>query len=240
MNTKKRVREPKIYQGKYFYGIELNKKREYYEPYLIKSKELLDYVTGEHNRVLSFSLILRFPERFKQDKDVSYISRFIRIFQRKVDVTLEERRKRKVDVTLEERRKRKVRVHHIKTGNKVFNIWCRERDSSNNDHYHMFILLSYENFRTLGHYSTSLEPKKSLAILVQEAWSDALGISYSDMKGFVQFPPKNNYFRVVQNRPDTKSNYDNLLFRMCYLAKRETKNFGEGIRSFGCSRLKKG
>ncbi|MGI2831424.1 YagK/YfjJ domain-containing protein [Vibrio alginolyticus] len=228
MDTKKRIREPKVYQGKYFYGIELNKKREYYEPYLIKSKELLDYVTGEHNRVLSFSLILRFPERFKQDRDVSYISRFIRIFQRKVDVTLEERRKIK------------VRVHHIKTGNKVFNIWCRERDSSNNDHYHMFILVSYENFRTLGHYSTSLEPKKSLAILVQEAWSDALGISYSDMKGFVQFPPKNNYFRVVQNRPDTKSNYDNLLSRIYYLAKRETKNFGEGIRSFGCSRIKKG
>ncbi|MFS1492578.1 inovirus-type Gp2 protein [Vibrio splendidus] len=61
------------------------------------------------------------------------------------------------------------------------------------------------------------------------------------MKGFVQFPPKNNYFRVVQNRPDTKSNYDNLLLpRIYYLAKRETKNFGEGIRSFGCSRIKKG
>ncbi|TKF21454.1 YagK/YfjJ domain-containing protein [Vibrio kanaloae] len=228
MDTKKRIREPKVYQGRYFHDIKLNKKREYYEPYLTKSKELLDYVTGEHNRVLSFSLIFRFPEGFKQDRDVSYISRFIRIFQRKVDVTLEERRKRK------------VRVHHIKTGNKVFNIWCRERDSSNNDHYHMFILVSYENFRTLGHYSTSLEPKKSLAILVQEAWSDALGISYSDMKGFVQFPPKNNYFRVVQNRPDTKSNYDNLLSRIYYLAKRETKNFGEGIRSFGCSRIKKG
>ncbi|MFA0497135.1 inovirus-type Gp2 protein [Vibrio sp. 10N.222.54.B11] len=228
MNRKKRVREPKVYQGVYFYDIELNKKREYYEPYLIKSKELLDYVTGEHNRVLSFSLILRFPEGFNQDRDVSYISRFIRIFQRKVDVTLEERRKRK------------VRVHHIKTGNKVFNIWCRERDVGNNDHYHMFILLSYENFRTLGHYSTSLEPKKSLAILVQKAWSDTLGISYCDMKGLVQFPSKNNHFRVVQNRPDTKSNYDNLLSRIYYLAKRETKNFGEGIRSFGCSRLKKG
>lgn len=228
MNTKKRIREPKVYQGGYFYGIELNKKREYYEPYLIKSKELLDYVTSEHNRVLSFSLILRFPQDFKQDRDVSYISNFIRVFQRKVALTLEERKKRK------------ARVHHIKKGNKVFNIWCRERDSSNNDHYHMFILLSYENFRTLGHYSTSLEPKKSLAILLQEAWSDALGISYCDMKGLVQFPPKNNYFRVVQNRPDTKSNYDDLLFRMCYLAKRETKNFGEGIRSFGCSRFRRG
>ncbi|MEZ8658776.1 inovirus-type Gp2 protein [Vibrio cyclitrophicus] len=225
MNKNKRVREPKVYQGESFHGIELSKKREYYEPYLIKSKEFLDYVTSEHNRVLSFSLILRFPQDFKQDRDVSYISKFIRIFQRKVDLTLKERGK--------------VRVHHIKKGNKVFNIWCRERDSSNNDHYHMFILLSYENFRTLGHYSTSLEPKKSLAILVQEAWSDALGISYSDMKGLVQFPPKNNYFRVIQNRPDTKSNYDKLLFRMYYLAKRETKNFGEGIRSFGCSRLKR-
>ncbi|KAB0463737.1 MULTISPECIES: YagK/YfjJ domain-containing protein [Vibrio] len=227
MNRKKRVREPKVYQGVYFYDIELNKKREYYEPYLIKSKELLDYVTSEHNRVLSFSLILRFPQDFKQDRGVSYISKFIRIFQRKVDLTLEERKKRK------------ARVYHMKKGNKVFNIWCRERNSSNNDHYHMFILLSYENFRTLGHYSTSLEPKKSLAILVQEAWSDALGISYCDMKGLVQFPPKNNYFRVVQNRPDTKSNYDNLLSRIYYLAKRATKNFGEGIRSFGCSRIKR-
>ncbi|MCR9424828.1 inovirus Gp2 family protein [Vibrio diabolicus] len=103
----------------------------------------------------------------------------------------------------------------------------------------MFILLSYENFRSLGHYSTSPEPKKSLAILLQEAWSEALGISYCDMKGLVQFPPKNNHFRVIQNRFDTKSNYDDLLFRMCYLAKRETKNFGEGIRSFGCSRIKR-
>ncbi|XNJ75177.1 inovirus-type Gp2 protein [Vibrio cyclitrophicus] len=227
MNRKKMVREPKVYQGVYFYDIELNKKREYYEPYLIRSKELLDYVTSEHNRVLSFSLILRFPQDFKQDRGVSYISKFIRIFQRKVDSTLEERKKRK------------ARVYHMKKGNKVFNIWCRERNSSNNDHYHMFILLSYENFRTLGHYSTSLEPKKSLAILVQEAWSDTLGISYCDMKGLVQFPSKNNHFRVVQNRPDTKSNYDNLLSRIYYLAKRETKNFGEGIRSFGCSRIKR-
>ncbi|TOH46904.1 hypothetical protein CGI80_20275, partial [Vibrio parahaemolyticus] len=102
MNTKKRIREPKVYQGRYFHDIKLNKKREYYEPYLTRSKELLDYVTSEHNRVLSFSLILRFPEGFKQDRDVSYISRFIRIFQKKVDVTLKERIKRK------------ARVHHIK------------------------------------------------------------------------------------------------------------------------------
>ncbi|WP_337168654.1 YagK/YfjJ domain-containing protein [Vibrio sp. M60_M70] len=40
-------------------------------------------------------------------------------------------------------------------------MWCRERDSSNNDHYHMFILMSNENFRSLGHYSTSPEPKKA-------------------------------------------------------------------------------
>ncbi|HHF3242230.1 TPA: inovirus Gp2 family protein [Vibrio alginolyticus] len=221
-----RVREPKIYQGEFFYDIKLNPKREYYEPYLIKSKELLDYVTTEHNRVIAFSFVLRFPQDLEQDRDTSYITKFRRIFQRKIDFTLEEKKKEK------------TRVHHVKKGNKAFNIWCRERDSGNNDHYHMFILMSNENFRSLGHYSTSPEPQKSLAVLVQEAWSDALGYSYCGMRGLVHFP-NNNKFRVVQNRYDTKSNYDALLFRMCYLAKRDTKNFGEGVRSFGCSRIKR-
>ncbi|MCG6461335.1 inovirus Gp2 family protein [Vibrio parahaemolyticus] len=102
----------------------------------------------------------------------------------------------------------------------------------------MFILMSNENFRSLGHYSTSPEPQKSLAVLVQEAWSDALGYSYCGMRGLVHLGGGGGG-GGGENRYDTKSNYDALLFRMWYLANRETKNFGEGVRSFGCSRIKR-
>ncbi|WP_337168601.1 YagK/YfjJ domain-containing protein [Vibrio sp. M60_M70] len=92
-----RVREPKIYQGEFFYDIKLNPKREYYEPYLIKSKELLDYVTTEHNRIIAFSVVLRFPQDLEQDRDISYITKFRRLFQRKINFTLEEKKRKKLE-----------------------------------------------------------------------------------------------------------------------------------------------
>ncbi|MCP6484195.1 inovirus Gp2 family protein, partial [Klebsiella pneumoniae] len=76
---------------------------------------------------------------------------------------------------------------------------------------------------------------KALRNLIVRAWYSALRLETEDCRDLVHFPDNCQYVLNV-NDPDFDIIYNELLERLDYLTKLDTKVFGEGDRSFGCSR----
>ena len=68
-----------------------------------------------------------------------------------------------------------------------------------------------------------------------KAWYSALGLTFEDCPQLVHFPDNCRYMLEV-NDPDYLEVYHDLLNRLDYMTKLDTKVFGEGDRNFGCSR----
>ncbi|EOV0850548.1 inovirus Gp2 family protein [Vibrio parahaemolyticus] len=109
-------------------------------------------------------------------------------------------------------------------------IWCRERNKSLNDHYHMVLFFNKDRYWNCGMYSN----ERSLIKLVFDAWNSALGEHVEDANRLVQIVWKGNFY-LDQNKYDFERKYRNLFFRLSYFAKKRTKHYGEGARCFGSS-----
>ncbi|MEI4890999.1 inovirus-type Gp2 protein, partial [Klebsiella pneumoniae] len=75
----------------------------------------------------------------------------------------------------------------------------------------------------------------TLSNQIVRAWYSALGLEIEDCRDLVHFPDNGKYILDI-NDPDFDVTYNELLERLDYLTKLDTKVFGEGDRSFGCSR----
>ncbi|EHR5478263.1 inovirus Gp2 family protein [Vibrio parahaemolyticus] len=109
-------------------------------------------------------------------------------------------------------------------------IWCRERNKSLNDHYHMVLFFNKDRYWNCGEHSN----ERSLIKLVFDAWNSALGEHVEDANRLVQIVWKGNCY-LDQNKYDFERKYRNLFFRLSYFAKKKTKHYGEGARCFGSS-----
>ncbi|WP_149010108.1 YagK/YfjJ domain-containing protein, partial [Escherichia coli] len=87
------------------------------------------------------------------------------------------------------------------------------------------------------HWSTSKTPSytKSVSWQHHRAWYSALGLELDDYPGLVHYPENCRYILDV-NDFNFEGEYNKLLNRLDYLAKLDTKAYGDGDRSFGCSR----
>ena len=72
-------------------------------------------------------------------------------------------------------------------------------------------------------------------MMIIRAWYSALGLELDDYHGLVHYPENCRYILDVNDR-SFHGEYTNLLYRLDYLAKLDTKQFGDGDRNFGCSR----
>lgn len=94
----------------------------------------------------------------------------------------------------------------------------------------------------MGDYS--YENKHHLRYMVADAWAKTLGMSIDDNKGLVEFPGKpfmlnvlditsiRRYCKYVGSAANV---YESVFYWMSYLAKVDTKQSGNGFRSFGSS-----
>jgi hypothetical protein len=122
-----------------------------------------------------------------------------------------------------------------KTGKRVHRnttryIWCRERCDSYNDHYHVVLLFSNDRFRSLGKWSEM----DSLHSIIVQAWARALHEPRLNMLGLVNFSEYGTY-SLNKHSPCFERDFIRLFYRLSYLAKKETKHYGEGSRCFGYS-----
>ncbi len=115
--------------------------------------------------------------------------------------------------------------------NVVRNVWAREYSKNGKCHFHICLFFNKDAYYHLGH----LKHSGTLSNLIVRAWYSALGLELEDCREIVHFPDNCRYVLNV-NDPDFDIIYNELLERLDYLTKLDTKVFGEGDRSFGCSR----
>lgn len=83
----------------------------------------------------------------------------------------------------------------------------------------------------LGDYET----ESNLRMMIVRAWYSAQGLEFDDYPGLIHYPENCRYILDI-NDFNFEAEYNNLLNHLDYLAKLDTKFFGDGDRNFGCSR----
>lgn len=197
------------------------------ESYLQRIYDVLCNATTEHSRLFAFRVDLRLPQVpdygcLERDVPSNYchvdsraISRFISSLQAQQDADSKRRR----------RLGRRVHACVVRY------VWCRERDTSEQPHYHLVVLVNYDTYRRLGDYSSL----QSLAGKVVKAWASALDCEADDARRLVHFPDSCEY-RLNRTSASFEYDFRGIFYRASYLAKLDTKEYGTGSRSFGCSR----
>jgi len=109
-------------------------------------------------------------------------------------------------------------------------IWCRELGEHGVPHYHLAILLNRDAFFRLGKFKIG---RKNLYNLLVEAWASALGLLVQEAVGLVHIP-ENHAYALTRDDMDA---FNDFIYRVSYLCKAETKHFGDGVHSFGNSRI---
>ncbi|WP_375147362.1 inovirus Gp2 family protein [Vibrio parahaemolyticus] len=109
-------------------------------------------------------------------------------------------------------------------------VWCRERNKSNNDHYHLVLFFNKDRYFSSGYRDN----EESLVRLIMDAWSSALGEYVDNADRLVQLVYKGTHY-LDQNKYDFDNKYQALFTRLSYFAKNRTKHYGEGKRCFGTS-----
>ncbi|EKN6387888.1 inovirus Gp2 family protein [Yersinia enterocolitica] len=120
-----------------------------------------------------------------------------------------------------------IRIHY----NVVRNIWAREYSQSGKCHFHICLFFNKNAYYHLGH----LNHPGTLSNMIIRAWYSALSLEIEDCRDLVHFPDNCKYILDIKD-PDFDIIYNDLINRLDYLTKIDTKVFGEGDRNFGCSR----
>ncbi|AHG19107.1 hypothetical protein Z042_05385 [Chania multitudinisentens RB-25] len=126
------------------------------------------------------------------------------------------------------RRKRNgARVHP----NTLRNVWAKEFSQSGKCHFHVCFVFNEQAYNKLGDYNIDT----SLRMMITRAWYSALGLELEDYPGLVHFPDNCRYI-LDRNSADYIYEYGELLHRLDYLTKLDSKIYEEGERNFGGSR----
>lgn len=123
-------------------------------------------------------------------------------------------------------RKRKgTRVHPTK----LRFIWCRELSITGRPHYHLVLMLNKQSYCHLGLFDLEHD---NLYSRIYQAWACALGISLEEVAGLVHFPQ--NPTMILRQGDQVSLN--EVIHRVSYFAKEDTKPTGQGFHTFGASR----
>ncbi|TDV88316.1 uncharacterized protein DUF3296 [Halomonas alkaliantarctica] len=197
--------------------------------YLRRFEETIKRSLREHPRTSAFRCDLRFPSEARNpcldmptyfiDTDPAVITRFFASLDAKVEAVLN--RRRKIG----------KRTHACT----IRNIWVKEYSERHQEHYHVLLLLNKDVYHALGDYS--YDPSNSdLAAMIRAAWCSALRADPERFWTLAHFPESPTYYLDRNAHPDKLSQaWDALFYRVSYFAKADTKQYGNGSRSFGCS-----
>ncbi|MCE2573912.1 inovirus Gp2 family protein [Motilimonas eburnea] len=201
--------------------------KDYNVRYLDRTLDTMDYTFDDYRRVYAVRIDLKLPQApheldcLSRDEIISYCQLRDRLISRFVESI-------KAKIKAADRRDQKINRRVYPTN--VRFIWCRERDTSENDHFHVALLLNKDRFCRLGDWKS----RGSLAGVIIESWASAIDLEFDDTLGLVHFS-KNGEYRLNQNDRNFNQQYSELFYRLSYLAKKRTKHYGEGRRNFGCS-----
>ena len=113
-------------------------------------------------------------------------------------------------------------------------VWARERATADMDHYHVAIFLNKDVYYHLGNFNV---PGRNISTKIVEAWTSALRLEEHAARRLVYFPKDTPVYCINRNAPDYPQIQGDAFYRLSYLAKLETKHYGDRTRSFGYSRV---
>ena len=203
------------------------------DKYLLSIQKVFNKALANNSaRILAFRVDLRLPPACPIDSYDPYGLNPMTLFIESLRSQIEAERNRK------KRSGQKVHACPVRY------VWARERCTAEKDHYHVMILVSYEYYRGVGDYTT-LNPKY-LSGKVYTAWARAMQhmekklfqqTLFEDIEGYmplVEFPTSCEYV-IRRNQLNWEEDLICAYKRATYLAKIDTKHYGEGYRCFGSS-----
>jgi hypothetical protein len=194
--------------------------------YLEKIRRTIEHAINEHPRTFAVRVDLRLPNleyfiALDIDTPNPYSFNNTNVISRFIDSL-----KAHIKADLNRKARQEKRVHRCSP--RI--IWCKERDTSINEHFHLLVLLNKDTYHRLGCYGVT----GSLASMLVDAWASALGCDYEDAQRLVHFPENSGYY-VHRHHDEFEQEFCDVFYRTSYLAKINTKEYGNKERSFGCS-----
>lgn len=211
-----------IYNQQNFNGWEVVPGYTLINEYLAKVEQILERALTEHPRTLVIRFDLHFPlipncPDYPREFDSTVVTRFVESF------------KAQVRADLVKKNREGKRVHPCS----VRYLWAKECNAAVQPHYHFALLLNKDTYYGLGDYT---QLGKNLAGKIYRAWASALMYSPDDVIGLVHFPVNTPFYHLEQNSIDFGFKYQDVFRRLSYLAKAETKHYGDRSKNFGYSR----
>lgn len=199
--------------------------------YLQRIHETLGYSLNEYPRTCAMRFELRFPW-YWPESDTAVISRFFDSLNSQIEA--DENRRIRAG-----KRVHKTRLRYA---------WVKERDGSWHWHYHVVIFVNRDAYCTFGNYRKDqveswldmprdhyADKPVSMAEKIVNAWASALRCTPEQLAGVLNFS-NNGVYAVNVNASNYVEQFVELFHRLSYLAKVDTKHYGDAGKSFGSSR----
>ncbi|NOH84677.1 inovirus Gp2 family protein [Vibrio sp. 03-59-1] len=188
------------------------------EEYLEKMEQVLDNALDEHPRSLAVRVDLNLPKDFNDDSS-EVLTRFFRSLKSQIEADMKQKSKSGWC---------KYRDCSLRY------VWAKECCTSTSSHYHVMLFLNRDVYNCLGLLE---DGRSNLANRIRTAWKRSVTVSYKGAeRAMVHFPTQGVY--SVGAKKDTGQEVNNKVFyRMSYLAKLRTKNYGKSHKNFGTSRV---
>lgn len=183
--------------------------------YLKNIEELIDHSLRSSTRIAAFRFDLRFPNGHVDQSD-RVITKFFESLKAQLKAKDEKTKKAQ----------KRVYPHNLRYS------WVRERDTSDNDHFHCVVIVNKDAYSVLGGFN---QEAGNMSARLKKAWVSAIGTQSHVKDGLVHFPTNGTYY-IDGHSPDKPRQKEDLFYRLSYFAKNATKVYGSGKRSFGCSR----
>ncbi|MFM2482823.1 inovirus Gp2 family protein [Celerinatantimonas sp. YJH-8] len=179
--------------------------------YLESIQDFLEMSLNEYSRLYVLRFDLRYPENYYCFENGIDITTFIARLNSRLAADL--------------KRKGKEHKCHMRY------VWVKEKEHSDNYHYHVAISLNKDVYFTKGKFESS---EKNLSKMIQEAWESVIDNCIPSQSGLVHFCKNGDYW--INDKDKQGDKYKECFERLSYLAKIETKVFGTGLKNFGSSR----
>ena len=218
-----------------FQGLPLYKQNYFVVDYLDKIYQVFNRALKNHKRIYLVRCDLHFPTYNKwgelYTQNLNEISKFFDSLNAKIAQYQKKRTKQG------------KRVHDCS----LRYVWAKEQNIGEHPHYHVALLLNNEVFNNLGYFNCYHDFKKqsdinkSLAEMIVEAWCSAVGCEPRVEHKLVHFP-KNKHgkydctYRIRQVEEVFEQEFSSAFSRVSYLAKAQTKRYGDGSKWFQISR----
>ena len=186
-------------------------------PYLDAIEKVMLAACGEHKRMFAVRIDLRLPA-FSNTIDLDsnkVLKRFIASLEAQI----------KADA------KRKAREGKTPHPCNIRYIWAREQNTAHHQHYHCVLFFNKDRYHCTGKIDAESD---NLFTRIVKAWASALSLPVYETMELVHLPQNAHYY-LDANSSNFTQDFHALYYRLSYLAKLNTKQYGLGQRCFGYS-----